>query len=133
VYSTVVEVVDISDAGKRYGVKILRKNEVTYASGCREYKLLSQMHASRKLKRIMKVYDMFEVSGHLAILCEFLGMDLRSFSHRKKATLADIRTYAIGMILIWHELRLSRVIHADIKPDNFLFKSLPEILDLKTN
>jgi hypothetical protein len=44
VYSTVAEVVDISDGCKRYAVKILRKNEMTHASGCREYKMLSQMH-----------------------------------------------------------------------------------------
>lgn len=70
----------------------------------------------------MKVYDIFEEQGHLCIVCELLSMDLRSFSHKVQPTLADIRVYAIGMILISHELRLSKVIHADIKPDNFLFK-----------
>jgi hypothetical protein len=60
------------------------------------------MHNKRKLKRIMKVYDEFMVNGHLAIICELLGIDLRTFSHRKQPTLADIRIYAVGMILIWH-------------------------------
>jgi serine/threonine protein kinase len=56
-----------------------------------------------------------------------LGTDLRSFTHKKQPTLADIRIYAIGMMLISHELRRSKIIHADIKPDNFLFKETPEV------
>lgn len=34
------------------------------------------------------------------------------------------------MMLISHELRASKIVHADIKPDNFLFK---QSLDLKKN
>lgn len=73
----------------------------------------------------MKVHDMFVYQGHLCIVCELLSTDLRSFSHKKQPTLADIRLYAIAMMLISHELRTCKILHADIKPDNFLFKSLP--------
>ena len=44
--------------------------------------------------------------------------------------MADVRLYAISMMLISHELRISKMVHADIKPDNFLFK---ETLELKKN
>lgn len=50
----------------------------------------------------MKVYDMFHHEGHLCIVCELLSTDLRTFTHKKQPTLADIRLYAIGMMLISH-------------------------------
>ena len=102
-------------------VKVLRKNSVTQKSGEREYSILSKM----KSPRIMAVSDYFIQDGHLCLVCEVLSIDWRSFIHRKQPSLDDIRLYAISMFLIAHELRKRQIIHADIKPDNFMFKEVP--------
>jgi serine/threonine protein kinase len=51
-----------------------------------------------------------------------MGPDLRSYIHKNqdKISLDNIRQYAIAMFMSLHELRVHKVIHADIKPDNFL-------------
>lgn len=102
VFGNVVKAVDTHQDSATCAIKILRKNELTQASGYREYKILSRMHEKHKLKRIMRVHNMFEEAGHLCIACELLATDLRTFGHKKQPTLADIRLYATGMMLISH-------------------------------
>ena len=55
--------------------------------------------------------------------CEILEIDLRTYGHKKQPTLSDIRLYAISMFMISHQLRTTKIIHADIKPDNFMIKN----------
>ncbi len=52
-----------------------------------------------------------------------MGEDLRSYvrKHQSTVTLDEIKKYAICMFMSLHELRKNGIIHADIKPDNFLF------------
>ena len=54
-----------------------------------------------------------------------MSIDLRTYAHKKSLNLEDIRIFAISMFIISHELEKNKIIHADIKPDNFLFKTLP--------
>lgn len=51
-----------------------------------------------------------------------MGPDLRSWvrKNQDKVSLENIRQYGIAMFLSMHELQKHRIIHADIKPDNFL-------------
>lgn len=51
-----------------------------------------------------------------------MGSDLRTYTKKNqdKIALEHIRRYAIAMFLSLHELRKHKIIHADIKPDNFL-------------
>ena len=105
-----------------FAIKILRKNQLTERSGERQYKLLSEM---KNASHIMKIHDYFAEQGHLCLVCELLGMDLRTYAHKKSLNLEDIRIFAISMFIISHQLQKNRIIHADIKPDNFLFKVSP--------
>lgn len=52
-----------------------------------------------------------------------MGPDLRSYTRKNQDRIAleHIKHYAISMFLSLHHLRKHRIIHADIKPDNFLF------------
>ena len=52
-----------------------------------------------------------------------MGEDLRSYvrKHQSEVGLDEIRKYAIYMFMSLHELRKNKIVHADIKPDNFLF------------
>lgn len=74
---------------------------------------------------IMKIHDYFAEEGHLCLVCQLLSIDLRTYAHKKSLNLEDIRIFAISMFIISHELEKNKIIHADIKPDNFLFKTLP--------
>lgn len=52
-----------------------------------------------------------------------MAEDLRSYvrKHQNTVSLDEIKKYAISMFMSLHELRKNGIIHADIKPDNFLF------------
>ena len=71
------------------------------------------------------MYDYFHEDGHLFLVCELLGPDLRGYTRKNqdKIALEHIRQYAISMFLSLHELRKNKIVHADIKPDNFLMDS----------
>lgn len=88
-------------------------------SGEKEYKILSGMKSS---DFIVGVTDYFYEEGHLFLNAELMGPDLRSFvrKNQDKITLESIKQYAISMFMSLHELRKNKIIHADIKPDNFL-------------
>lgn len=107
------------EAGKVVALKIIRKNEMMTVSGEREYRILS---ALKKPEFIVGVLDYFHEHGHLFLVMELMGADLRSYvrKNQDKVSLANLRTYAIAMFMGLHELRKGRIIHADIKPDNFL-------------
>ena len=76
----------------------------------------------KKVENVMKMFDYFHEDDHLFLVCELLGSDLRSYTRKNqdKIALEHIRKYAISMFLSLHELRKHKIIHADIKPDNFL-------------
>lgn len=66
---------------------------------------------------------MFHHRNHLCLVFELLGMDLRAASklrHTKPFDLEMVREFAIQMFIGLHGLRKAKLIHADIKPDNFL-------------
>ena len=66
---------------------------------------------------------MFVHRGHLCLVFELLGMDLRAASklrHTKPLDLETVKEYAIQMFIGLHALRKAKLVHADIKPDNFL-------------
>jgi serine/threonine-protein kinase PRP4 len=71
----------------------------------------------------MKIHEYFFEHGHLCLVCELMGEDLRSYvrKHQNTVTLDEIKKYAICMFMSLYELRKNSIIHADIKPDNFLF------------
>ena len=71
----------------------------------------------------MNMFDYFHEEGHLFLVCELLGPDLRSYTRKNqdKIALEHIRQYGIAMFMSLHELRKGKIIHADIKPDNFIF------------
>jgi serine/threonine-protein kinase PRP4 len=122
VFGVVVKGENIEDK-KQYAIKILRKNEITEKSGSIEYKILSEL--PQDCHHIMKMYDYFHHDGHLCLVCELLSLDLRSYTQKKSVSLEDIRLYAVAMFLTIHEMKKSHIIHADIKPDNYLFRVLP--------
>lgn len=73
----------------------------------------------------MKIFDYFFEDGHLCLVCELMAEDLRSYvrKHQHTVNLDEIKKYAISMFMSLHELRKNSIIHADIKPDNYLFTS----------
>jgi serine/threonine protein kinase len=87
--------------GKEVALKILRRNEMMVASGEHEYKLLSNF---RKSDFIVGLRDFFFEEGHLFLVAELMGPDLRSYIHKNqdKISLDNIRQYAIAMFMALH-------------------------------
>lgn len=52
----------------------------------------------------MKIYDYFFEAGHLCLVCELMGEDLRSYvrKHQNTVTLDEIKKYAISMFMCLH-------------------------------
>jgi serine/threonine-protein kinase PRP4 len=117
VFGVVARAVD--GQGQQVALKVLRKNEMMVASGEHEFRLLSRF---RKSDHIVGLRDFFFEEGHLFLVAELMGPDLRSWvrKNQDKVSLESIRQYGIAMFLSLHELQKHRIIHADIKPDNFL-------------
>lgn len=87
--------------------------------GLKEFKLLMKL----KSDHIIKAYESFYHRKHLCMVFELLGMDLRAASklrNSKPFDLDTIRSFGIQMFLGLYALRKARIVHADIKPDNFL-------------
>ena len=96
------------------------------ASGEREYRVLSLL---KKCENVVSMFDYFHEDGHLFLVCELMGPDLRSYTRKNqdKIALEHIRQYGISMFMSLHHLRKHKVVHADIEPAHFLMS-----LDLKT-
>lgn len=52
----------------------------------------------------MRLYDYFFEEGHLCLVCELMGEDLRSYvrKHQSAVNLDEIRKYAISMFMGLH-------------------------------
>jgi serine/threonine protein kinase len=87
--------------GKVVALKIIRKNEMMMVSGEREYRILSGL---KKPEHIVGVLDYFHESGHLFLVMELMGADLRSYvrKNQDKVSLANLRSYAISMFMGLH-------------------------------
>ena len=60
-------------------VKVMRRNPVMEASGEQEYGMVRSM---RKSKYVLGAEECFREDGHLFIVSELMGEDLRSFTRK---------------------------------------------------
>ena len=69
------------EQGQEVALKVLRRNEMMIASGEHEFRLLSQF---RKSDHIVGLRDFFFEEGHLFLVAELMGPDLRSWLRKNQ-------------------------------------------------
>ena len=100
--------------------------------------LLNQNDPEDK-KHIIRLLRSFEHKGHLCLVFENLGADLREvlkkFGRNVGLNLKAIRSYSQQMFLALSHMKKCQILHADLKPDNILVsekRSVLKVCDLGT-
>lgn len=125
VYSSVLKV-ELNQ--KFYAVKILRNALELRESGKREIEILFSLNEKNLAEKhnILTVIDSFDHKGHLCIVLDLMGLNLRDMlnSQRKgkNFSLEEVRKHSWQMIRALKHLKNKRILHLDIKPDNILYE-----------
>ncbi|TIB70163.1 hypothetical protein E3P77_00081 [Wallemia ichthyophaga] len=138
-FSKVVRVKDTHAHDKEYAVKIIRSQESMKKAALKEVNLLERLKEldAEDRKHVVRIERTFEHRGHLCIVFESLGMNLREILKRFGANVGinikALRAYAHQILLALSLLKKANVMHADMKPDNILVsenKALLKVCDL---
>lgn len=136
IFATVVRARDTLQHGREVAIKIARRQETMYKAGMKEIsilRLLSQADPDNKVF-IVHFDSYFEHRGHLCMVFESLGLNLRDvvkrFGKDIGLNLHAVKTYTKQMLLALALLRAENIVHADIKPDNILVNEAKTIAKL---
>jgi serine/threonine-protein kinase PRP4 len=129
-FSGVVRALDNEQNGKAVAIKILRNNEAMRKAGMKEIGILQKiMDADPEgRKHVIRMEGWFEHKGHLCLVFENLSLNLREvlkrFGRDVGINLKAVRAYAQQMFVGLSLLKKCNLIHADLKPDNILVRTL---------
>ena len=136
IFATVVRAKDLAQNGREVAIKIARRQETMYKAGMKEIhilRLLSDADPDNKMF-IVHFYAHFEHRGHLCMVFESLGLNLREivkrFGKDVGLNLHAVKTYTKQMLLALALLKAENIVHADIKPDNVLVNDAKTIAKL---
>ncbi|TKY87838.1 hypothetical protein EX895_003419 [Sporisorium graminicola] len=138
-FASVVRARDLRDNGREVAIKIIRVQESMYKAGLKEVALLRKLNDSDPddRKHVVRLERYFDYKGHLCMVFESLGMNLRDVVRRYGRdvglNMQAVRAYAHQLFLALSHLAKNSIIHADIKPDNVLVndnKTLLKLCDL---
>eukprot|EP00127_Corallochytrium_limacisporum_P007176 Clim_evm49s243 gene=Clim_evmTU49s243 len=128
VFGAVYRVNDIkgSSESEELAVKIMRQGTSYRRTGERECKILEKLRDADEEGKsgCLRIYGQCEHQGHLCLIFELLGQDLRQLLREmglsKGISLAAVRLYARQIFRALRLLHSCGFVHADVKPDNFL-------------
>ena len=138
-FASVVRARDLRDEGREVAIKIIRVQESMYSAGLKEAAILHKLNDSdpEDRKHVVRLERHFDYKGHLCMVFESLGMNLRDVVRRYGRdvglNMQAVRAYAHQLFLALSHLAKNQVVHADIKPDNVLVndnKTLLKLCDL---
>ncbi len=125
-FASVVRARDLRSDGRHVAIKIVRVQESMYRAGLKEVAMLRKLNAADPddRKHVVRLERHFDYKGHLCMVFESLGMNLRDVVRRYGRdvglNLQAVRVYAHQLLLALSHLAKNEVMHADIKPDNVL-------------
>lgn len=136
-FSGVVRATD-NNTGKLVAIKIIRNNEIMKKAGLKEVEILKQLTEADPddRKHLIRLERHFEHKGHLCMVFENLSMNLRELLKKVGGaggggiTLEAVRFYAHQMFLGLSLLKKSKILHADLKPDNILVNETQKVLKI---
>ncbi|SPO27497.1 related to mRNA splicing-associated serine-threonine protein kinase [Ustilago trichophora] len=135
-FASVVRARDLGAEGREVAIKIIRVQETMYKAGLKEAAILRKLNNTDPddRKHIVRLERHFDYKGHLCMVFESLGMNLRDVVRRYGRdvglSMSAVRAYAHQLFLALTHLAKNSVIHADIKPDNVLINNSKALLKL---
>ncbi|WFD15565.1 non-specific serine/threonine protein kinase [Malassezia arunalokei] len=136
IFATVVRARDLQQNGREVAIKIARRQETMYKAGMKEISILRRLSEADPDNKmfIVHFFTHFEHRGHLCMVFESLGLNLRDivkrFGKDVGLNLQAVKTYTKQMLLALALLREKQFVHADIKPDNILVNEAKTIAKL---
>lgn len=134
--ASVVRARDLRDNGREVAIKMIRVQESMYKAGLKEVSILRKLNDADPddRKHVVRLERHFDYKGHLCMVFESLGMNLREVVRRYGRdvglNMQAVRAYAHQLFLALSHLAKNSVIHADIKPDNVLVNDTKTLLKL---
>ncbi|SPO27152.1 related to mRNA splicing-associated serine-threonine protein kinase [Ustilago trichophora] len=135
-FASVVRARDLRADGREVAIKIIRVQETMYKAGLKEAAILRKLNDTDPddRKHVVRLERHFDYKGHLCMVFESLGMNLRDVVRRYGRdvglNMQAVRAYAHQLFLALSHLAKNSVIHADIKPDNVLVNDSKALLKL---
>ncbi|SPC67428.1 related to mRNA splicing-associated serine-threonine protein kinase [Ustilago sp. UG-2017b] len=135
-FASVVRARDLQADGRQVAIKIQRVQESMYKAGLKEVGILRKLNETDPddRKHVVRLERHFDYKGHLCMVFESLGMNLRDVVRRYGRdvglNMQAVRAYAHQLFLALSHLVKNSVIHADIKPDNVLVSDSKALLKL---
>lgn len=124
-FATVVRARD-ADTGNKVAIKIACRNDTMLKAGQKEMQFLELLNERDPDDKrfIIRLLGNFTHKGHLCLVFEGLHMDLREvlkkFGRDVGINIDAVRIYACQMFHALVHLKNTKVLHADLKPDNIL-------------
>ncbi|PAA78635.1 hypothetical protein BOX15_Mlig002035g1, partial [Macrostomum lignano] len=126
VFSNVVRARDAGSDNALVAIKIIRNNDLMRKTGMKELQMLKRLNEADKEDRFhcLRLRRDFEHKGHLCMVFEHLGMNLRELLQKYGRDvglhLSAVHSYSKQLLLALRHLKKCQIIHSDIKPDNIL-------------
>lgn len=114
-------------------VKIIRNDPPYHKQGMQEIGALRRLIRSEKkaaadapssakpCSRVVRLLDYFKFRGHIVLVLELLGSNLYDFMRQRRFggfCCLTLRSIGIQLLQALEQLRLHRIVHCDLKPEN---------------
>lgn len=135
-FASVVRARDLSRGELEVAIKIVRRQETMYKAGMQEIRHLEALTQldPNDMMHVVRLYGHFEHKGHLCMVFESLGQNLREIVRRfgkdVGLNLRAVKVYAQQLMLALALLRRANLMHADVKPDNIFVNEAKTVLKL---